>query len=1045
MNQRKNIFGLIFTAASILLFVLAWRPAALEAGDNLDSPDSVLEQIYDLYWDARVYSGLSTYPDSIKWFHDPTGMPGSLNQVSFESTVEASFDTWEAVDDGLSEEPLVPRVSFGGATTTLSPVPSPTALDGINVVSWIADGPSGLLAVTPCYKLSAPTTTELDGSGNTVMNFSGGVSMPFPGPAGVTYPKGILLDCGIQFDSVDPWSTSGGSGFDVQSVATHEIGHFLGLSHSTVGNLTGVSPLSATMVPFGTSANTDLQSLQEDDKASLLRTYARNANPTVPQTVGGRGVIQFNLKQGGACEPASGVSVWAYRTSEGLLGATRIETFSGSEYRVGNGDEPYDGSVTLNVPPLAGGDSYTIFARTLENDNSASAGAFSAYRYNYTTINSNTLEAVGQSQTFNNLAIVGPIAAGETVDLGTIGIRGCWNPVPGSEFDLSGDSVAAPAEAILGGQIAVASSLSNIGSATTGPFEAGIYFSTDTTINSADVFTGFTCGFPGGLASGASTSCDGSVSVPSLMPGTYYVGLLVDRNNDVGESDESNNGVASLTTINVMSNPLDPLVNGSFETGDLSGWTVKELDQTSSNPFLKLTVDGAGVAYPAETFVAWPYILDYFNSAPTDGQYAVLHDWNGNDTSTSSVPDVNLRELYQDVTLPAEATTLAFDYRAAWELFRFGNTLPRTFSVRIEPAGGGAALIDEVILVAELGIEEDTDNPSGPPGQSYPPGIVDISSVAGRDVRIKFVWDVPEPGTGFAFFQLDNIRVNTLANEAPVVSMTSPSDGTSVTVGDSIEFAASASDAEDGDVSASLAWSSDIDGDIGSGSTFSFAGLSVGPHVITATATDSMGRTGSSSVAVTIDPLPNTAPVVSIASPTNGATFTSGDSILFAATATDDPDGNIGGSLSWSSDLAGAIGSGASFSTSTLGPGTHVITASVTDSGGLLGSDVVTITVNLAPNTAPVVSITSPGNGATFTAGDSILVRRNRDRRSGRRHWRQSQLVFRLGRGNRLRSQFLDRRARHWNPRHHGFRDRFRRSARFGLDHNHRGSCSAGQ
>ena len=31
---------------------------------------------------------------------------------------------------------------------------------------------------------------------------------------------------------------------------------------------------------------------------------------------------------------------------------------------------------------------------------------------------------------------------------------------------------------------------------------------------------------------------------------------------------------------------------------------------------------------------------------------------------------VNRRELYQDITLPASTTTLEFDYRAAWELFR---------------------------------------------------------------------------------------------------------------------------------------------------------------------------------------------------------------------------------------------------------------------------------------------------------------------------------------------------------------------------------------
>ena len=59
------------------------------------------------------------------------------------------------------------------------------------------------------------------------MPVDGGPSIPFPGPPGVTYPAGTVIDCGMRFDSFDTWSTSDvpdPSGFDVQSVATHEGG-----------------------------------------------------------------------------------------------------------------------------------------------------------------------------------------------------------------------------------------------------------------------------------------------------------------------------------------------------------------------------------------------------------------------------------------------------------------------------------------------------------------------------------------------------------------------------------------------------------------------------------------------------------------------------------------------------------------------------------------------------------------------------------------------------------------------------------------------------
>lgn len=107
---------------------------------------------------------------------------------------------------------------------------------------------------------------------------------------------------------------------------------------------------------------------------------------------------------------------------------------------------------------------------------------------------------------------------------------------------------------------------------------------------------------------------------------------------------------------------------------------------------------------------------------------------------------------------------------------------------------------------------------------------------------------------------------------APVVSISSPEDGSAFETGSSIRFAGSASDMEDGDITASLIWTSDLDGPIGMGGSFT-ANLSDGAHTITASVVDSAGLEGSAvaTVAVgTTTPFVGTVSVSSISYASSG-------------------------------------------------------------------------------------------------------------------------------------------------------------------------------
>ena len=130
----------------------------------------------------------------------------------------------------------------------------------------------------------------------------------------------------------------------------------------------------------------------------------------------------------------------------------------------------------------------------------------------------------------------------------------------------------------------------------------------------------------------------------------------------------------------------------------------------------------------------------------------------------------------------------------------------------------------------------------------------------------------------------------------------------------------------------------------------------------------------------------NTAPAVTISSPAT-TSFLTTQSITFTASATDAQDGSLSSSITWK-DNGVALGTGATI-TKTLTGGTHVITASATDNGGLTGSASITLTVSsstLAKPDAPTnvvakgnkgtasVTWTQGYNGGSALTGQTVVV-----------------------------------------------------------------------
>lgn len=218
------------------------------------------------------------------------------------------------------------------------------------------------------------------------------------------------------------------------------------------------------------------------------------------------------------------------------------------------------------------------------------------------------------------------------------------------------------------------------------------------------------------------------------------------------------------------------------------------------------------------------------------------------------------------------------------------------------------------------------------------------------------------------------VAITVVNNVPPTAVLTAPANGQAFFAGQPVPLAATASDS-DGVVSKVEFL---IDGlTVGALAappfTQPWTPLVAGSHTVQARATDNTGA-ATTSASVTINVNPNAAPITAIAAPASNQAFAVGQAITITATASD-PDGTVA-KLEFLADGAVISSLTASpFTKSWSGAtvGAHVLTVRATDNvGAITLSTPVAITVN--SGTLPVVALTSPVVGDTFTAGGSFVL-----------------------------------------------------------------------
>ena len=125
----------------------------------------------------------------------------------------------------------------------------------------------------------------------------------------------------------------------------------------------------------------------------------------------------------------------------------------------------------------------------------------------------------------------------------------------------------------------------------------------------------------------------------------------------------------------------------------------------------------------------------------------------------------------------------------------------------------------------------------------------------------------------------DEVAITVDDNDPPYTRITAPDDGEVFEEGVPIQFTGSATDPEDGQLTGDdLVWTSSLDGQIGTGQSFTRSDLRVGQHTITLTATDSAYLTDTDEVTIRVyfdGPPPPPPTFVSVPS----GTFVMGDGV----------------------------------------------------------------------------------------------------------------------------------------------------------------------
>lgn len=269
-------------------------------------PGHLIARQVPIRWDDRCLPVPFSLNNTLDPVPNPLGAP-VVSLASADSALRQAMATWTDIPTSYAGLRLANTVGNPGFAR----------FDTRHELTFRAPSAFNVIATTPSFALLEDTSLvdgqDLDGDGDadvrasilTCTDVDSDGDLEFP--AG-TYRAGTVVDVDVIFNSEDFRFTVGDAAVDTNalsvdllSVAVHEFGHSLGLSHTLDNTLSSTDGTPSTMYPFVDTGDPGdeigKRSLGEDDVATLSLHYPEGTSSSGPAAIQ-HGDVPFRLVYG---------------------------------------------------------------------------------------------------------------------------------------------------------------------------------------------------------------------------------------------------------------------------------------------------------------------------------------------------------------------------------------------------------------------------------------------------------------------------------------------------------------------------------------------------------------------------------------------------------------------------------------------------------------------------------------------------------------------------------------------------------------------------